>query len=87
MLVDRTAADVASARKRNLCAFVLAKQGANKIVGSSDPADVLVIHMDRMNPLRIDADSVPVNPSTIAPISETASRNTLISRTFRQIFY
>ena len=57
MLVDRTAADVASARKRNLCAFILAKQGANKIVGSSDPADVLVIHMDRMNPLRIDAES------------------------------
>ena len=47
--IDRTASDVTATRKRNLRAFVFAKKRPDKIIGRTNPADVLVIHRYFMN--------------------------------------
>ena len=44
MLIDRTASDIASARKRYFCMFVLTKKCSQQIVGSSDLLDIFIIN-------------------------------------------
>ena len=70
MLVNRTASDVAAARERNLCALILSKQCSNKIIGSTNFTDILIIYAYLTDRRCIDLYGMPVNPlylSTNAP--------------------
>ena len=49
MLVNRSAANIAAARKRYLRTLIFAKQRANKIIGSTNAADVFIIYCDLAN--------------------------------------
>ena len=60
MLVNGTAADVASARKRYLGLLVFAKQSAQQIIGSSDLLDILIVHVQRVNGGAVDLHSVAI---------------------------
>ena len=46
MLIDRSAADIASARKRNFRMLVLAKQSTKKIIRSTDLLDIFIINTE-----------------------------------------
>lgn len=46
MLVDRSTADITSARKRNFCMFIFSEQCAQKIIRCSDLLDKFIIYTE-----------------------------------------
>ena len=60
MLIDRTASDITSARKRNVCSLILAKQRSQKIIGSTDLFDIIVFNRNIMDILSIDLHRMSV---------------------------
>ena len=54
MLVDRSAADITASRKRYLGTLVLAEKRTDKIIGSTDAADVFVIYRYLMDGGSVD---------------------------------
>ena len=58
MLVDRTKADITSARQGHCRAAVLAQKRPDQVIGSSDLAHIIIVH-----------DSVSVDPGTVDPVT------------------
>ena len=54
MLIDRSAADITSTRKRNLRMFILTKQSTKKIIRSTDLLDKFIIHTKITNGRAVD---------------------------------
>ena len=62
MLVDGAGADVTAARQRYRGVASLAEKRAEKIVGSADFLNVIVVDKFGMNRRSVDADGVPIHP-------------------------
>ena len=62
MQVDRSAADVASARKRYFCSFIFSKKCSQQIVGSSDFLNKLVIYTYLTDHRTIDSHFMAADP-------------------------
>ena len=66
MLVNRSAADIAAARKRYLGALILSQHCPDKIIRGSDLTDIFVIHGNFVDILPINTDGMSVNTLNIS---------------------
>ena len=62
MLVDRSASDIASPRKRYLRLAVLSKQGAKQIIRCPDLLYIIILNVKVSNRTPVDLHSMPVKP-------------------------
>ena len=87
MLVNRTASDVAAARERNLCALILSKQCSNKIIGSTNFTDILIIYAYLTDRRCIDLYGMPVNPLYLSTNLRNRLEKDIDVPHIRQILY
>ena len=81
MLVDRSAADITASRKRYLGTLVLAEKRTDKIIGSTDAADVFVIYRYLMDGRSVDLYGMTIDTVNLRSNLLDCLRSTLISRT------
>ena len=62
MLVDRPAADIASARQSHFRSFILSEQRAQQIVGRSDLFNIVIFNIKIRDRTAVDLDGMSVQP-------------------------
>ena len=60
MLVDRSAADIASARQRHTGFPVLAEKSANQIIGRSDLSDIVIVYFVCTNTTAVNCNCMTI---------------------------
>ena len=61
MLVDRTASDIASARKRHLRTFIFSKESTQQIVRCPDLLDIIILNIEIPDRASVDLHCMPID--------------------------